>query len=212
LQTPPRRMIPLFLTGLLGALLVAAFLIARRLPPPPSEGIATVGGKEMHVASLAATPYYLQTDDRWKQQLLGPTREPIAAVGCTLCCVSMALTHYGVDVAPDELNRRLTRADGYTSGGWLKWNVVPEVTGRNVEFVIPRAPTHQILDNAIAQKHPAIIKVVLRSGIAHWVLVAGKDGREYLVKDPLYKERSPRRLSEISDRIHSVRILRRRGE
>jgi hypothetical protein len=123
-------MIPLFLTGLLGALLVAAFLIARRLPPPPSEAISTVGGKEMRVASLAATPYYLQTDDRWKKELLGPTREPIAAVG----------------------------------------------------------------------------------GAAHWVLVVVKDGDEYLVKDPLYKERSPRRLSEISDRIHSVRILRRRGE
>jgi hypothetical protein len=79
-------------------------------------------------------------------------------------------------------------------------------------FVIPRAPTHQILDTDLAKKRPAIIKVVLRSGVAHWALIAGKDGRYYLVKDPLYRERSPRRLSEISDRIHSVRILRRREE
>ena len=45
-------------------------------------------------------------------------------------------------------------------------------------------PTYQLIDSNIAHGNPVIVRVRLASGITHFVVIAGKDGFDYLVRDP----------------------------
>ena len=44
--------------------------------------------------------------------------------------------------------------------------------------------------------------------VPHWVLIVGKDGREYLVKDPLDSSKTVTRLSMRSEKIEAIRTFR----
>jgi len=134
---------------------------------------------------LPVVPIYLQTDRRWAGERVGGSGETLRAVGCTVCCLSMALAQHGVDLRPGELNEKLRAADGYTQSGRVIWSAITAVTGGKVEADVPRHPTHARINAALDAGNPVIAKVRLAGGTAHWVLVVGREGREYLVKDPL---------------------------
>src|SRR5205809_434917 len=56
---------------------------------------------------LSSKTYYLQRDPRWASEPIGGSGKPLGHVGCTLCCVSMALAQYDIPRTPGELNRDL---------------------------------------------------------------------------------------------------------
>jgi hypothetical protein len=176
------------------------------LSPSRVETIASRGG-EARLMRAITTPHYVQTDPRWGSDRLGPTIESLAASGCTVCCVSMALAHYGVDIPPGELNRRLAASSGFTRIGWLKWTSVASLTHGRIVADVPRSPDYDDLDDAIANGWPVVTEIRLRGEVPHWVLVVGKNGLEYLARDPLV----PGRLVALSQRsaiIEAVRIIR----
>jgi hypothetical protein len=168
--------------------------------------IAARGGRVMEIAPIA-TPHYMQTDARWAREKLATTPESMAASGCTVCCVSMALARYGVDIAPGELNRRVRDASGFTPHGWLKWSMIERVSAGRIETEIPRAPEHDVIDDALEQGWPVVTKIRLRGTVPHWVLIVGKAGNEYLARDPLVAGE----LVEVSRRsriIEAIRVIR----
>lgn len=118
----------------------------------------------------------------------------------------MVLNSYGVSLAPDELNEALKQADGYTASGLLKWDSVSRLTeGRVLPFYIG-APDVEKIDSALTNSHPVIAKVMLGNLVQHWVLIVGKEGTEYLVRDPLNPEIT--RLSAVATNIYAIRILK----
>ena len=119
----------------------------------------------------------------------------------------MALADYGIACPPGELNARLKRVGGYTGRGWLEWAAIEQITGRRVGVRVADAPSHAEPDRALREGHCAVVKSLLRGGVRHWVLVVGKAGREYLVKDPLGTGVRLDRLSDLSPEIHSLRIV-----
>lgn len=208
----------LFVTTALLALALAAwwFLPGRRsevrlaAAAPASTESAPPEFVPRDEAPAGIGPIYLQTDPRWADDAIGGSRESLRRVGCTVCSVSMALAYHGIDLDPGELNRRLKEADGYTLRGWLKWDAVRQVTDGRVRVELPSNPTQQTIDDALAAGDPVIVKVILRSGIQHWVLLVGREGNEYLMKDPLGDGRNLQHLSTIGSEIHAVRIVRKR--
>src|SRR5687767_9736759 len=54
---------------------------------------------------LSSRVHYLQRDKRWASDPIGGSGKPLRAVGCTICCLSMALAQHEVDCTPAELNR-----------------------------------------------------------------------------------------------------------
>ena len=54
---------------------------------------------------------------------------------------------------------------------------------RDVEVIVTRHQ-HQLIDSNLAHGNPVIVRVQLANGITHFVVVAGKDGFDYLVRDP----------------------------
>lgn len=159
--------------------------------------------------ALPTEPIYLQTDPKWAGEKIGGSGEPLGRIGCTVCCLSMALAHHGVMANPAELNRQLKAADGYTHRGWVKWDAVSRVTDGRLRVILPQDPSHLDIETALAEGSPVLVKVLLRSGYQHWVLLVGRDQREYLMKDPHGDGRSLMALSSLGSDILAVRVVRR---
>jgi hypothetical protein len=50
--------------------------------------------------------------------------------------------------------------------------------------------------------------VFINRVIPHWVLIVGKDGRDYLMRDPLNDGKTLEKLSKYGSDIYGVRIVR----
>jgi hypothetical protein len=44
--------------------------------------------------------------------------------------------------------------------------------------------SYQLIDSNLAHGNPVIVRVRLPNGVTHFVVIAGKDGFDYLVRDP----------------------------
>lgn len=198
----------LFFSLLLVVLLTAAWLGWRNYQVRKSPSIAASGGREMSLLLPELGRTYLQNDPLWRDQPLGNTKENLGGVGCAVCSVAMAATSLGFPVTPAELNTKLTSSAGFTPDGWLIWSALSKVTNQTIEVVVAAQPTHAGIDAAISRGEFPVIKFILPSGITHWVVIVGKDGLDYLIRDPLKASEKPLKLGS---RIYSVRFVRRRA-
>jgi hypothetical protein len=192
---------------LLAVLAVGAVLGYRRFHSR-ERSIPARGGKDLHVQLTGPEPHYQQRDPRWAGDVLGATGETMGAVGCLVSSLAMGSAALGTTLDPAELNRRLGAIQGYTPEARVIWGKVPGATGGSVEVAVHAQPDHSALDAALERGELPVIRFALPSGAAHWVLVVGKAGDEYLVKDPLADEPIVKLTSRAST-IQSVRVLRR---
>ena len=113
----------------------------------------------------------------------------------------MVLASYGIDIDPGRLNQFLTQNGGYTPQGWLYWEKAAEFTPGVYEKAYEDLPSYARIDWNLFRGNPVIVKVQL-PGTTHFVVIAGKDGLEYLVRDPgAGASRGLYPLSEIALRI-----------
>src|SRR5436190_23592070 len=75
--------------------------------PQQAQSISAIGGVSEGRYQLPESPFFLQTDARWSKDEIGGSREPLRAVGCTICSVSMALACHGIEMLPNQLNQKL---------------------------------------------------------------------------------------------------------
>ncbi len=66
------------------------------------------------------------------------------------------------------------------------------------------------MDRALKEKQPVIAKVFISGIIPHWVLIVGKDGDDYLMRDPLNDAKTVQHLSTYDSKIYAMRTLKRR--
>ena len=201
----------LFLAIVILMLAIGATVLWRRSNRPQDTRLTPRSPGSVERTLLASETFNLQTDPRWAAETVGGSGESLASVGCTLCCVSTALSHHGLSISPGELNRRLKEAGGYTERGWIKWGAFDQIAKGFARIAIPNSPTHRDIDDALRKGNPVLVKVLLSPGVNHWVLLVGRDGREYLMKDPLRSGRDIVPLSIIASDIYAVRIAEKTG-
>ena len=203
------RKLRLLVLGITGLLAILAVLVLRSRGWN-SSAIACRGGEAFRDFPVIETPVYLQHDRAWEAERIGGTGETLGKVGCTVCCLAMGLAHFGIQQTPKELNEWLKTHQGYSLRGWLRWETVSKLTAGKA-YVDFRAPlNHETIDAALKARQPVLAKVFLNRVITHWLLVVGKDGTEYLVRDPLGDGRKLDRLSRYSGGVHAIRILKAR--
>lgn len=176
-----------------------------RLEPPLAWPVTVLGG-ESFVLHLAVADID-QDDPAWAAASIGGSRESIAEVGCALCAAAMVTTWLGVPLTPAELNLRLIASHGYTSRGWLRWQAVADATGGVLRLTYAGPPDHRRIDAGLRSGVPSIIKLS-RGRFAHWVVVVGKQGDDYLVNDPLATRRGVARLSSLATTMLAQREFR----
>jgi hypothetical protein len=210
-ESPPmkvftrRRTILLLSATVLLCLGAGAYWYFRGRNSPP---IAPRGGEPFQNFAAIATPFFLQRDERWKDDKIGGSGETLARVGCAACSLAMALHGHGFSPTPKALNDWLKANEGYNPRGWLRWEAVSRFTGGKVVVEILKKPSHADIDAALKNKQPVLAKVFIKHVVSHWVLIVGKDGREYLIRDPLGDGANLRRLSEYESDVYGVRIVR----
>jgi hypothetical protein len=196
------------------ALVLAAFFsywmagLAKR-PPVPTEG-----GIFFPWRLVIEGPHYSQGDPRWAEDLLGPTTESMEQSGCAVASAAMALGALGVSTDPGALNSFLQNTPGgYTPEGWIYWEKAAEVDPVRATELLPHyedLPSFFLMDWNLLRGNPVIARVRYPNGITHFVLVCGKDGFEYLVRDPgAGGENGLRPLSDFPGPVEGLRFYRK---
>jgi hypothetical protein len=144
------------------------------------------GGRPFLTRVELPVPSFQQGDDKWRDDPLGgvPENGTLGGEGCAVAAAAMVFKFYGIDVDPQQLNWFLTASGGFTEQGWLYWDRAAWFAPDRVRHVYEDLPSYQLIDSNIARGNPVIIRVRLASGITHFVVIAGKDGFDYLVRDP----------------------------
>ena len=162
------------------AMWTAGWMIKR--PIEPSGGLY-VWGK-----ILLPGPHFFQDDPAWAQDKLGPTSDSLAEKGCAVASAAMVLASYGVDTDPGRLNAFLNQTqNGYTPEGWLYWETAAKVDPALCASLLPHyenAPSFFLIDWNLIHGNPVIIRLRHPNGVTHFMVVCGKLGWDYLVRDP----------------------------
>ena len=142
------------------------------------------GGRYFFHRIERAVPSFRQGDDRWRGELLGPTENTLGAEGCAVASAAMVLASYGIDTDPQRLNAYLKTNGGFTERGWMYWEKAAELGAGHVRHAYEDLPSYELIDANLARGNPVIVRLRLPSGITHFVVIAGKDGFDYLTRDP----------------------------
>ena len=129
-------------------------------------------------------PQFRQGDERWRDDFLGPTLNTIGAEGCALSSAAMVLASYGIDTDPQRLNAFLKTNEGYTPQGWIQWEKAAELAPERVWHAYEDLPTYHLIDANLIAGNPVIVRLHLPGRMTHFVVIAGKDGFDYLTRDP----------------------------
>ena len=172
-----------------------------------SAALPARGGKSFD-ASLIVPNTYLQFDKAWADERMGETEDRLADYGCTVCAVAMALEVIGgEDFNPSELNSFLNKREGYTDRAWLIWASLENLDHLSVSVDVPSSFNHDDIDKHLLNGVPVIAKLKLRELIIHWVLIVGKEGQDYLAKDPLDPNKGLVKVADLSSKIYSIRAI-----
>jgi hypothetical protein len=144
------------------------------------------GGRYFFHRVELPVPSFRQSDERWSDDPLGgvPDNGTLGGQGCAVAAAAMVFKFYGIETDPQQLNWFLTAVDGYTDHGWVYWDRAAWLAPDRVRHVYEDLPSYQLIDSNLAHSNPVIVRVRLANGITHFVVVAGKDGFDYLVRDP----------------------------
>jgi hypothetical protein len=131
-------------------------------------------------------PSFRQGDDHWAEDAIGgePANGTLGSDGCAVASAAMIFRYYGIDTDPQRLNWFLTATGGYTPQGWLYWDRAAWWAPDRVRHIYEDLPSYHLIDSNLARGNPVIVRIRFRSGITHFVVIAGKQGYDYLIRDP----------------------------
>lgn len=168
------------------------------------------GGKFFKERIVIDVPAFLQNDERWGNNSLGPSiTDTLGSHGCAVASTAMVLACYGVDTDPRRLNDFLSANEGYTPEAWLKWEVAAQLSPERVKFVYEDDPSYQLIDENLERRNPVIIRLRYPppGSITHFVVVCGKEGYDYLIVDPGSRaSRGVYPLKELTPTIEALRF------
>jgi hypothetical protein len=195
---------------LVAALAIAAWCVAWILP----RQIPTSGGLYFPARVLINGPHFLQNDPRWADAPLGSTPDSLRDVGCAVASAAMALDTLGVPTDPGALNAFLQKTEGgYTPEGWIYWEKAAEIDPAKTSDLLPHyedLPSFFLMDWNLLLGNPVIARVRYPDGITHFVLVCGKEGFDYLVRDPgVGAAKGISRLSDFPGPVEALRFYRK---
>jgi hypothetical protein len=144
------------------------------------------GGRYFFHHLELAVPSFRQSDEKWGDDPLGGVEAngTLGGEGCAVAATAMVFKFYGVETDPQQLNWFLTSVDGYTERGWIYWDRAAWFAPDRVRHAYEDLASHQLIDSNLAGGNPVIVRVRLPNGVTHFVVIAGKDGFDYLVRDP----------------------------
>ncbi|MBU3665349.1 MAG: hypothetical protein FGM15_05660 [Chthoniobacterales bacterium] len=156
---------------------------------------------------LNDVPHFAQDDPAWTGDKLAATPGTLGAEGCAVTSAAMVLASYGADTDPGRLNKFLQGNGGYTPEGWIYWEKAAEWPPVIARHAYEAEASHFLMDWNLLRGNPVIVRLRFPNGITHFVVVVGKSGSEYLVRDPgSWHGRGLYYLSEFGSPVEALRF------
>ena len=147
------------------------------------DALAPAGGLYFLRRVELPVPSFRQNDPRWGKDWLGATEDTLGSAGCAVSSAAMVLGYYGIDTDPQRLNWQLQTNEGYTPKGWIYWEKAAEIAPERVRHIYEDKPSYWLIDSNLLRGNPVIVRVQQPRN-KHFVVIAGKDGYDYLTQDP----------------------------
>ena len=177
-------------------------------PSPTSQKTQTQNTRTSKTAySLPDNNVFLQKDPRWSAHELGNSGDTLANDGCLVTATAMSLANLGFETNPADLNQRLTRADGFTKQGWLKWASISDVTGGKANARFYTEVSDDIIQGCMDDGYYPLARFILPNGRSHWAMIVHGDERGYHMRDPLRSSKSPLIFPKNANSFKSVRCV-----
>jgi len=168
------------------------------------------GGLPFPIERVIDVPQFFQADPNWSHDSLGDSPGTLGGEGCAVTSAAMVLKFYGMDVDPGRLNRFLKLGEGYEGRGWIRWEVAALFSPGKVEKAYEDLPSYGLIDWNLLMGNPVIVRLRLPDGITHFVVIVGKRGADYLIRDPAGRGRGAvYPLADLGVPIEALRYYRR---
>jgi hypothetical protein len=198
----------LFFGGALG--FVILFLVAIAIDWTWKRPIAPSGGRYFFHSVNLPVPQFRQSDERWHLDQLGWSSGTLGTEGCAVASTAMLFSFYGIETDPQQLNWFLTATGGYTDEGWIYWERAAWLAPDRVRHLYEDLPSYRLIDSNLDHANPVIVRLRLPSGITHFVVIVGKTGFDYLIRDPgAGASKGIYPLREIGSKIEALRFYER---
>jgi hypothetical protein len=156
---------------------------------------------------IIETKHYMQNDPLWAFENIGNTKYTMGGSGCLVTCVSVSLNYLGVEINPQELNKKLTDVNGYINGE-LVWYKINDLVS-SVNYSFGRIFSSKTIENDLRNNRLPIVNVRFNgNGITHWVIIVGAKNGDYLIFDPLNKDETPLPLKK-HGKVFAYRVLKK---
>ncbi len=195
---------------MLAKLLLAALTLGSCLVGACAEemnSIASVGGRYFEHQVEIGVPSFAQDDPRWSGLRLGVSADTLGDEGCAVTSGAMVAAFYGVKTDPNRLDAFLTRTGGLDKEGYIDWNALPAIAPDRFKLIYNGGASYQLIDKSLLAGNPVIVVIPLLKGAYHFVVIVGKEGRDYLIRDPAAAGR-PYPLRQLTDKMGDICIFR----
>ena len=174
-----------------------------------NAAISSIGGRYFDRRVEIPVPVFAQDDPRWSDVRLGPSTDTLGDEGCAVTSAAMVAAFYGIKTDPQQLNAFLTRTGEFTSDGLIHWSRVPSIAPAHLELAYNGGPSYKLIDSNLLAGNPVIVLIPLPDGAYHFVVIVGKEGRDYLIRDPAASPlRRAYHLRDLTDRIAGLCFFR----
>ena len=162
--------------------------------------IPSVGGRYFGGRVEIPVPAFAQDDPRWSDVRLGPSTDTLGDEGCAVTSAAMVAAFYGIKTDPQQLN---------ADDGLIHWSRVPSIAPAHLELAYNGGPSYELIDSNLLAGNPVIALIPLPDGGYHFVVIVGKEGRDYLIRDPAASPfRRAYHLRDLTDRIAGLCFFR----
>ena len=132
--------------------------------------------------NLASTSWYFsQKDSRWGNNKIGNSNSLMKDYGCAVTALSMVLRKNGSSIDPGKMAKQ--KVFYYDL---IKWPVTWEPSVSLISSISHGNINWSKIDAEIKKGNPVIVYIGRSRGGGHYVVVTGKDKKDYIVHDPYF--------------------------
>ena len=148
--------------------------------------------------------YYLQNDPLWASDIIGNSSSTVGRAGCLITCVAVSLNDLGIETTPKELNQALSEINGYQGADFI-WYKINEAFS-NIDYSYQRIFSTETIEKDLENGKLPIINVRINGVVTHWVSVVGAVNGDFLIFDPLNRDKTPIPLKTYG-KVYAYRVL-----
>ena len=143
---------------------------------------SSVGSYPKPSSNLASTSWYFsQKDSRWGNKKIGNSKTLMKDYGCAVTAVSMVFREKGAGIDPGKMASQ--KIYYYDLIKWpASWSPDIQLTSSTYHGNVSWSK----VDLEIKKDNPVIVYIKRSRGGGHYVVVTGKDSKDYIVHDPYF--------------------------